>query len=428
MAANRPHHDESEAWPSAIQSLLCLLATPDCASQSWPNMNSLALPRCALILTFFAVMAVHASAASRWSAEQANTWQQARPWAVGCNFNPSTAINQLEMWQAETFDPKTIDRELGWAEQLGFNSLRVFLHNLPWQEDRDGFLKRLDQFLALADQHHISIMFVLLDSCWDPFPNSGRQRDPKPFVHNSGWVQSPGLELLKEPARHEELGSYVKGIIGHFKADRRVLAWDIFNEPDNDNRPAYIAHELPNKAELALALLKKAMGWAREVNPSQPLTVGVWRGPWPADKELSPMERFSLEESDIISFHSYGNLDDMKKCVESLRRFNRPLLCSEYMARPRGSTFDPVLGYLKSQKVGAMNWGFVSGKTQTIYPWDSWEKQYTVEPPVWFHDIFRADGTPFDTKEVEYIKQLTRDLGRPVAKPPSPQGLRVPGQ
>jgi len=299
---------------------------------------------------------------------------------------------------------------------LGFNSARVFLHNLPWQEDREGFLGRMDRFLDLAAQHHIGVMFVLFDGCWDPFPKSGRQREPAPHVHNSGWVQSPGLELLKNPARQDELEGYVTGVLTRFKTDRRVLAWDVFNEPDNPNRPAYVTLETPDKPELALALLRKDFAWAREVIPTQPLTVGVWMGQWGAATKLSPMEKFSLDQSDIISFHNYGGLYDMRQCVQNLRRFQRPLLCSEYMARPRGSTFDPILGYLKEQKVGAFNWGFVSGKTQTIYAWDSWEKTYTAEPPIWFHDILRKDGIPFDSKEVAYIKSVTKSRGKPSAQ------------
>ena len=209
------------------------------------------------------------------------------------------------------------------------------------------------------------------------------------------------------PDRHDELKPYVQGVIGHLKDDKRVHAWDLFNEPDNTNGNSYGKSEPKNKPRLALQLLKKEFAWAREIDPSQPLTTGVWIGNWGDEAKLSPMEQLQLDQSDVISFHNYGKLDGLKKCVEHLRRYNRPLLCTEYMARPAGSRFDPILGYLKEQKVAAYNWGFVAGKTQTIYPWDSWQKQYTAEPPLWFHDIFRADGTAYDPKEVEYIKRTT---------------------
>lgn len=346
-------------------------------------------------------------AGERWSPQKANDWHAAKGWLVGCNYGTSTAINQLEMFQADTFDPAQIDKELGWAEGLGFNTIRVFLHDLLWKEDSAGFLKRLDQFVQIADKHHIGVMFVLFDSVWDPDPHAGKQREPRPHVHNSGWVQSPGRAVLSDPSKHKTLEPYVKGVIGHFRNDPRIHAWDIINEPDNPNKTAYGKVELSDKAEAALVLMKEAFAWAREVDPSQPLTSGVWIGTWPDPAKLSPTEKFQLDNSDVISFHCYGQLPEMKQAVEHLRSYGRPLLCTEYMARPRGSTFDPILGYLKDQKVAAYNWGFVSGKTQTIYPWDTWEKQYTAEPKVWFHDIFRQDGTPYDPKEVSYIRKIT---------------------
>ncbi len=343
-------------------------------------------------------------AQSRWPEDQANRWSARHRWLVGCNFIPNTAINQLEMWQSDSFDPATIDRELGWAEDLGFTSIRVFLHNLLWEQDSQGFLSRLDRFLTIADRHHLGTVFVLFDSCWDPFPRLGKQRAPRPFVHNSGWVQSPGKEILMHPEKFDELKPYVQGVIRRFRNDPRVDLWDLFNEPDNLNDPAYLRFEPSNKKELAQGLLQHTFEWARECNPTQPLSSGVWQGNWPDDARLSPMERVQLFNSDVITFHNYGALEDLQKCVENLKRFHRPVVCTEYMARPAGSTFDPNLTFMHDHKIGAYNWGFVSGKTQTIYPWDSWTKTYTSEPPVWFHDIFHSDGTPYHPEEVHFIK------------------------
>ncbi len=343
----------------------------------------------------------------RWTPEKANAWYAKQPWPVGCNYIPSSAINQLEMWQAETFDPATIDRELGWAEGLGFTSVRVFLHDLLWTQDRPGFLRRIDEFLKIAEGHKIRVMFVLFDSCWDPSPALGPQRAPKPGLHNSGWVQSPGTSALKDPAREADLEAYVKGVIGHLKGDDRVLAWDLFNEPDNTNGSSYGKQEPTNKPGLSLTLLRKTYGWAREVDPSQPITSGVWIGDWEPGK-ASPTAQLQLDASDVISFHNYSKLPDLEARVAILERLGRPILCTEYMARPAGSTFDPMLGFLREHRIGAYNWGFVDGKSQTIYPWDSWKKSYDAEPPVWFHDIFRKDGTPYDPKEVSYIRRTTR--------------------
>ena len=368
---------------------------------------------CVLVLlgtTFFCIYASaenKPAAGNQWSPDQASKWYSQQPWLAGSNYISSTAINQLEMWQPDTFDLPTIDRELGWAQGLGMNTMRVFLHNLLWQQDSAGFLRRLDQFLEVADRHHIRIMFVLLDSVWDPHPHLGKQPAPKPHVHNSGWVQAPGADLLKDESRwNTELKPYIIGVLGRFRDDKRVLMWDLMNEPDNENH-AYKATELPDKGVRALKLLREEWGWARSVNPSQPLTSGVWKGDWSSDSSLDEMARFQLQNSDVITFHSYDPPQEIQRRITSLRRYNRPVVCTEYMARPRGSTFASILPLLKKENVGAYNWGFVNGKSQTIYPWDSWEKPYAAEPAVWFHDIFRADGTPYDAKETELIRRLT---------------------
>ena len=250
-------------------------------------------------------------------------------------------------------------------------------------------------------------MFVLFDSCWDPFPKSGPQRAPAPGVHNSGWLQCPGAEVLKDPKRHDELAPYVKGVLSRFKDDPRVDFWDLFNEPDNNNASSYGRVELPDKADRAFDLLKKTFAWAREVNPSQPLSAAPWVGDWTPESKLSPINRFMFENSDIITFHNYGPAAEMRGRLDSLARYHRPVICTEYMCRPAGSTFADILPLLKERKAGAYNWGLVSGKTQTVYPWDSWSKKYTAEPALWFHDIFRPDGAPFDPKETALIKSLT---------------------
>jgi len=368
---------------------------------------------CVVAAILFACSTPASAATDQWSPQQAKQWHERMPWLVGANFGPSTAINQLEMWQADSFDLKTIDRELGWAEDLGFNSVRVFLHHLLWEQDSAGLLKRMEQFLKVADKHHIGVMFVLFDSVWDPNPKLGKQRAPKPHLHNSGWVQSPGSKDLQDPARLKLLERYVIGVVGHFRGDKRVHVWDLFNEPDNTNDNSYGINgskqepEKELKQRLSLALLEQSFNWARQADPTQPLTSGVWRGDWSSDDKLTMMEKVQLTRSDVITFHTYDPPEEVKRRVETLKRFGRPILCTEYMARPRGSRFEPVLEYFRQEKIGAYIWGFVAGKTQTIYPWDSWQKQYTAEPPVWFHDVFRPDGTPYDPKEVEYVKRVT---------------------
>ena len=348
----------------------------------------------------------------RWTEAQANAWYSHQQWPVGANFIPSTAINQLEMWQATTFDPKTIDRELGWAQGIGMNTMRVFLHNLLWQQDPAGFKQRINVFLSIAARHHIRIIFVLFDSCWDPDPRLGMQHPPIPGVHNSGWVQSPGRAMLENPADYPQLKAYVQGVIGAFANDSRILAWDLWNEPDNTNGSSYGKEEPKDKVQLVLALLPQVFSWARAENPSQPLTSGVWQGDWSSLDELDPMERVQIENSDIVTFHNYGWPEDFEQRVKNLQQFHRPIICTEYMARGVGSLIDTILPLAKKYKVGAINWGLVAGKTQTYLPWDSWQHPYVLSKPVvWFHDIFHSDGRPYRQREAEIIHDLTS--GRP---------------
>jgi len=345
--------------------------------------------------------------AQAWSFQKATAWYAAQPWPVGGNYLPASAINQLEMWQADTFDRKRIDAELGWAEGIGMNTMRVFLHDLLWQQDAAGFRKRIDAFLGLAQKHRIRPMLVLFDSCWDPSPRLGKQRAPRPGVHNSGWVQSPALAALLDDSQHKRLEAYVKGVLAAFANDERVLAWDLWNEPDNLNNGSY--SDPKDKLEHVRALLPRVFEWARAARPKQPLTSGVWKGDWSSDDKLDAIQRIQLESSDVVSFHSYDKPEEFEKRVAWLARYGRPLFCTEYMARPRGSTFEGVLPVAKRLGVAAYNWGFVAGKSQTNLPWDSWQRPYVDrQPDVWFHDIFHADGRAYRPEEVELIQKATR--------------------
>lgn len=362
------------------------------------------------ILLLFCLTA--AAQGQRWTEQQARDWYAKQPWLVGANYNPASAINQLEMWQADSFDPKRIDLELGWAQAIGMNTMRVYLHDLLWEQDPEGFRARLDEFLRIAERRGIRTMFVLFDSVWDPDPQLGRQRAPKPGVHNSGWVQSPSRTALQDPKQYPRLEAYVKGVVGAFAKDERVLAWDIWNEPDNVNPGSYNEKEPKNKVELVLALLPKAFAWAREAGATQPLTAGVWKGDWSTPEKMTEMDRLQIAQSDVITFHNYDSPTELEKRINWLKRYNRPMICTEYMARGNGSFFIGGLLVGRAHNVGMINWGLVQGKTQTHLPWDSWQRPYTDrEPSVWFHEVFRNDGTPYIPEEVEFIKRMTGRAG-----------------
>src|SRR5437588_617095 len=345
---------------------------------------------------------------SRWTEEKAQTWYEQQPWLVGSNYIPTDAINELEMWQASTFNPTQIDKELGWAEDMGMNTMRVFLHDLVWQEDPTGFKDRIDRFLEISSRHHIKPLFVLFDSCWDPNPKLGLQHPPIPGIHNSGWVQSPGAEGLRDPAQEARLKAYVTGVIAAFANDSRILGWDLWNEPGGTNEGSYDKQELKNKIERVEALLPKVFSWAREAHPSQPLTSGLWDIDFEKGGPLTKIQGVQLEGSDVLSFHNYEWPESFEKEVVFLQKFNRPLICTEFMARSVVSTFDTVVPLAKKYNVGAINWGFVAGKTQTYDPWDSWRHPYIVDQPsVWFHEVLYPDGRPYREAEAKLIRDLT---------------------
>ncbi|MBV9962898.1 MAG: cellulase family glycosylhydrolase [Parafilimonas sp.] len=342
------------------------------------------------LLCVIATTNIHAQTPREvWSKQKANAWYANYGWLRGCDFIPSTAINQLEMWQAETFDTATINRELGYAESIGMNVMRVFLHHVAWQVDSSGFKNRMNIYLSIADKHGIKTIFVFFDDCWNPTYHAGKQPEPKVGIHNSGWIRDPGQLLYDSPAVVNLLEAYVKDVLITFAHDKRIFMWDLYNEPGNS--------DYGNKS---LPLLQDIFRWARTINPDQPLSAGVW------NTKLTDLNAYQLSNSDVISYHDYNPVDVHRKTIDTLKKYGRPLICTEYMARLRNSTFFTIMPLLKENKIVAINWGLVAGKTNTKYAWDT-PMPDGEEPKVWFHEIFRPDGTPYDVKETNFIKALT---------------------
>lgn len=347
------------------------------------------------------------SARERWTEQQANQWYASQPFYAGANFIPSNAINQIEMWSTDTFSPDVIDRELGWAQSLGFNAMRVFLSDVVWRHEGEKLFANMEKYLEIADRRGIKTLFVFFDSCWNPESEYGKQPEPKLCNHNSGWVKSPSFKVLNDKSQWGDLEKYVKAVITRFKDDKRIIGWDIYNEPGNvgytviDGRENENAEVFRNTREL----LEKAFVWARAANPSQPITSGEYSG----DDHIvgRVFNKLQRDESDIISFHCYGGAKALNTVIKKLKKYNRPLFCTEYMARP-ASTFNPCLGIMKEHKVAAFNWGLVSGKTQTIYSW-KFNKMKNPTPDLlklWFHDVFFESGVPYKQEEADYIKKI----------------------
>ncbi|MCL3780096.1 1,4-beta-xylanase [Prolixibacteraceae bacterium JC049] len=363
-------------------------------------------------LTFLiiALMLCISGYSQQWSVKQANDWYAKQPWLVGCNFLPSTAINQIEMWQSSTWDEKTIKKELDWAADLGFNTVRVYLHDLVYRTEKKAFLKKMNLFLEFCAKRNIKPLFVFFDDCHYAKPEMGKQPEPVPGVHNSGWKQSPGYHTTLayekntiSKADRKALEKYVKGVLTHFKNDDRILGWDVYNEVGQSG----------NKST---KLLLDTWEWAWKVRPLQPLTACV------AGAANNDAKKINARNSDVYSFHNYSSPEGFRNSVAHAVKEakGRPIFCTEYMARTTDNTFQNCMPTFKEKHIACWNWGFVDGKSATKWAWSSRKykpgdaiptpttdpKTVSTDPPLWFHDIFRLDGTPYKKEEVKFIKEI----------------------
>lgn len=326
----------------------------------------------------------------KWSLEKAQAWSLNHPWLVGFNYVPSTAVNATQMWQKDTFDPLTIKKELQLAHETGFNTCRVFLQYILWEDDREHFLHHFETFLDLAASCNLSVMPIFFDDCAfdhrDPY--LGKQDDPIPGVHNSRWTPSPGFANADNPALLSKLKDYVQDIVSLYKDDARIIIWDLYNEPGNSER-----------GTLCWPLLEHAFEWARSCEPSQPLTAGVWC--------FQDFDMKCVELSDVISFHSYLSYEGTQNHIQILSQYQRPLFCTEWLHRGCDNTVETHLPLFKAHHIGCYNWGLVQGKTQTHLSWDTMKGTPDLNPVHWQHDLFRSDHTPYNEADILMIKKLT---------------------
>lgn len=350
-----------------------------------------------LFLLFPSVSSVYAQqAAERWSEQKIWNWYNKQPWYCGFNYIPAYAINYTAMWDKTTFDPVAIDKELALAQGLGMNCLRAVLQYAVYEDDPEYFLNTLDKFMAICDEHKIKFMPALFDDCMfgiEHDPKVGKQPEPLEGWYAWAWSPSPGHSMVIDSNSHPKIEKYVKAVIGRFKNDPRIFIWDLYNEPTNGGL-----------GSTSFPLLKKVIRWAREVNPSQPITVDVWN----QNKRLNDI---AIPASDIISFHNYGNKNDLIKHIQELKQYKRPLINTEWMNRPAGSIIADNLPVFFNEKVGCMLWGLVNGKTQTHLPWG--HRPPDPPPVIWQHDLYKGDFSPYDQKELDLLKAyLKRSKGK----------------
>lgn len=352
---------------------------------------------------------------NRWSEEKAHNWLEKQGWLCGFNYLPGTAVNWTEMWQRETFDLDRICQELEWAARAGYNTLRTNLPFIVWLYDRDGLFERINAFLSVCQQKGIKVMMTLMDDCGfsGEHPFIGRQKEPVRDLHNSQAAASPGRNIVMLPSVWGNVEKYIRDIIGQFAKDERIIVWDLYNEPTNrmiftlEGEKAFD----PDMESYSIQLMEKAFLWARNINPSQPLTVGAWHianilAP-DAPVYTHPADQRAMELSDVISFHAYVPLELMSKAIELLKQYGRPLICTEWLARHAGSVMAEQLPVFRENNIGCYQWGLVRGRTQTHIPWPEIKKINPDYHDRWFHDVFDENGNAYDSSEMELLKRLT---------------------
>ncbi len=367
----------------------------------------------------------------RWSEERINAWYADQPWMVGCNYLPANAINQIEMWQESTWSPEVIEKELDIAQGIGMNLLRVYLHDMVWADDAKGLYKRMDQFLDICEERGMRVCFVFFDDCHHAWPKLGEQPLPVRAYHNSGWVNSPARELALRyadgkatKAEIKDLKGYVQKTMKRFAKDPRVAMWEVYNEPGQGNSSGETNDANSFIGDGSNRLLLDSWRWAREVAPTQPITA-------PTNGCVGKRNiAINRANSDILSLHAYGTADEMRAMIADHQGDNRPVFVSEWLARNRNNVFES-LPLMKEMNAANACWGFVAGKSGTIWPWSTRQKEGSrearnlreereagnvikpgdtfPEPKVWHHDLFRIDGTPYDQKEIDVFKKLTKE-------------------
>lgn len=350
----------------------------------------------------------------KWSKEKIWEWHRSQPWLRGCNFMGSDCCNRVDQWQEYGFEErfKTVGEELALASSVGYNSIRIILQFEVWDQEHDGFMQRLERYIALAHKNGISTMVCFGNDCTVPkeseaAPKMGPQRvdvgyhgGRKKSPH--GVLTGPGYSILDEPELAERFCDMVREIINKYADDSRVVVWDLFNEPGGGKRES---RSLPH--------MIRFFEIAREIDPIQPLTACAWDMQALCAGRLSEIETAAFELSDIISFHCYGAYEEMIHVIDILKTtYGRPMLCTEWLHRLLHNDVESIYPLFYLEEIGCYNWGFVAGKYQTYEPWDSLWARYEqgggkdIDFTKWQHDLFRPSFRPYDPKEIELIKRF----------------------
>lgn len=350
-----------------------------------------------------------------WTKERAWKWYNDHAWIRGCNYMSADCANRVDQWQEYGFEERfvTTEKELTLMAEIGYNSIRIIPEFIVWKKEHDGFMARFERYIELAAQKGISCMVVLGNDCMPPYEEAlkrmhlGEQHVDWGYhggrkVSQHGSFDGSGYSVLDNPEYAKEYYEFVRELVETYKNDERIIIWDVFNEPGNSKRDS-----------MSLPHLKKFFEIIRAIDPIQPLTVGIWSQNTELDK-LMDIEKYGLENSDIVSYHNYGTYETNIQELQLLKKLERPVVNTEWLNRCGGNTIEELFPLFYLEKVGCYNWGFVAGKYQTYEPWNGVWDGYKEHPEYydnfdftkWLHDLYRPSLNPYNPKEIEIIKKF----------------------
>ena len=320
----------------------------------------------------------------------------------GLNYYPA-AQPWGHMW--EEWDGPGIARDLRRARrELGINSLRVLVPYRPSNGWTDGegnvtpvMLERLKEFIQIAGDQQLKVIVTLFDwqDATSPAGSKGEEQELR----------------------------YLRTIVGAFKDDDRVFAWDLHNEPDN--YPAWGS----GQGAAVVDWLARMADATRAIDTRHPITVGV--GKHPSLWLPAPNGRTILDISDFISVHSYDAANYAPMIADVRARTSKPILLEEFGwptgPECRGPYFDePSQIYLYRQAlkvaaetglVGVMAWWMQDPPATLSYSVD--ENGH--------YGLYRRDGQPkpavgvFRGLRVPALPSTTRTGLQLTVAPPPPR-------
>lgn len=355
----------------------------------------------------------------RWSESKAQEWYDKLPWLRGCNFIGSDCANRFDMWQSYKAEEKlaTAKRELALCEDIGFNTVRIWIIFESWLNEPQFFMQMLEEYISICAEHHLAVMLCLTSE--EDLP-CGEYSDFRPIrvgeqkyavgYHQGQFPESAERAALPKwhYAQSTELApkfwQMIKDIVNKYATDERILCWNIYNEPG-----------ITLKEDECIPVLTKMFETVRACDPIQPVTADVWRGLNEDDSPKTKVEEIALKNSDIISFHNYSSYCKFCKLVDAFSIYNRPIFCTEWLHRINHNIVGEIYPLLYIKNIANYCWGFVVGKTQTNEPWDIlWNEYYDPNKNVdydftkWQHDLFRPNFRPYDPTEIDLIKQFNK--------------------